>query len=165
MEKELDEIAEGKDTWQKTCRDFYNPFSKNLEKKYAEVKKSDLIQKTDKICPKCNSPLVERLGRFGKFYACSKFPECKYTESIEGDPDTLNIDCPKCKQGKITGKRTKRGKIFYGCNRFPKCDFALWDKPINEFCPDCGSILVEKPARSGGKRIKCPNKECKFVKE
>ncbi len=160
MEKELDEVAEGKDSWQKTCRDFYGPFAKNLEKKYKEVIKSDLTQKTNKICPKCSAPLIERLGRFGRFYACSKFPECKHTESIEGDPDTLNIACPKCKEGKLTGKRTKKGKTFYGCNRFPKCDFALWDKPVNEFCPECGSMLVEK-----GKRIKCSQKGCGYSNE
>ena len=160
MEKELDEVAEGKDTWQKTCKDFYTPFAKNLKEKYDKVVKTDLTQKTDKICPKCGSPLIERLGRFGKFYACSKFPECKHTESIEGDPDTLDIACPKCKEGKITGKRTRKGKIFYGCNRFPACDFALWDKPINEFCPTCNSLLIEK-----GKKIKCSNKECDYVKD
>ena len=159
MEKELDEVAEGKDTWEKTCRDFYNPFAKNLEEKYKEVVKTDLTKKTNKVCPKCGAPLIERLGRFGRFYACSKFPECKYTESIEGDPDTLNITCPKCKEGKITGKRTKKGKTFYGCNHFPKCDFALWDKPVNEFCPKCDSILIEK-----GKKIKCSNKECDYIR-
>jgi len=161
MEKELDEVAEGKDTWQKTCKDFYTPFAKNLSEKYKDVVKTDTTKKTDKICPKCGSPLIERLGRFGRFYACSKFPECKHTESIEGDPDTLNISCPKCKEGKITGKRTKKGKTFYGCNRFPKCDFALWDKPINEFCPKCDSILVQKSK----KKIKCSNKECNYVKD
>ena len=161
MEKELDEVAEGKDTWVKTCKDFYKPFEKNLELKYKEVIKSDLTQKTDKICPKCGSAIIERMGRFGRFYACSKFPECKYTESIEGDPDTINIACPKCKEGKLTGKRTRKGKTFYGCNRFPKCDFALWDKPVDEFCPKCDSILIQKSKN----KIKCSNKECDFVKD
>ncbi|KKP93058.1 MAG: topoisomerase protein [Parcubacteria group bacterium GW2011_GWA1_36_12] len=159
MEKELDEIADGKDTWQKTCKDFYIPFAKNLEKKYKEVTKSSFVEKTDKICPKCGAPLVERLGKFGKFYACSKFPECKYTESIENGNNNLGIKCPKCKEGKIVVRKTKKGKIFYGCNKFPKCDFALWDKPINELCSKCGSILVEK-----GKNIKCSNKECDYEK-
>ena len=98
MEKELDEVADGKDTWQKTCKDFYTPFSKNLSEKYEKVSKSNLTKETDKICPKCESPLVEKLGRFGRFLACSKFPECRHTESVDGDPDTLNIDCPKCKE-------------------------------------------------------------------
>ncbi len=161
LEKELDEIAEGKDTWEKTCKDFYTPFAKNLEEKYKDVEKTNLTQKTDKICPKCGAPIIERMGRFGRFYACSKFPECKHTESIEGDPDTLDISCPKCKEGKITGKRTKKGKIFYGCNRFPKCDFALWDKPINETCPKCDSLLIQKSKN----KIKCSNKECDFIKD
>lgn len=167
MEKELDEVADGKDTWEKTCRDFYKPFSKNLEEKYKDVVKTDLTKETDKICPKCNAPLIERMGRFGRFYACSKFPECKHTESVKGDADTLNIDCPKCKEGKITSKRTKKGKIFYGCNIFPKCDFALWDKPFidasgkPDFCPKCDSILVQKNKST----IKCPTKDCDFIKK
>jgi len=156
LEKELDEVAEGKDTLVKTCRDFYTPFAKNLKDKYEEVLKSDITDKpTGKFCPKCNTPLVERLGRFGRFYACPKFPECKYAESIEGDSDILKIKCPKCKEGELTGKRTKKGKVFYGCNKFPDCDFALWDKPIDRKCPKCDSLLVEK-----GKAIKCSNKEC-----
>jgi len=166
MEKELDEIADGKDTWQKTCKDFYTPFSKNLTQKYDEVKKENMIQETDKICPKCGSPIIERFGKFGKFYACSNFPKCKYTESIENEKNNLKIKCPKCKEGDIIIRKTKRGKIFYGCNAFPKCDFALWDKPFIsdqgelEFCPQCDSILIEK-----GKKIKCSNKECNFVKK
>ncbi|TSC95144.1 MAG: DNA topoisomerase I [Parcubacteria group bacterium Licking1014_1] len=156
MEKELDEVAEGKDTWTKTCRDFYNPFSKNLEDKYKKVKKIDLTEKTDKICPRCGALLVERFGKFGKFYACSKFPECKYTESIEDKNKNLGIKCPKCQQGELVIRKTKKGKIFYGCANFPKCDFALWDKPVNEFCPKCNSILVETKR----KQIKCSDKEC-----
>jgi DNA topoisomerase-1 len=161
MEKELDEVADGKDTWQKTCRDFYNPFSKNLAEKYKNVEKENLDIKTDKVCPKCGSPLIEKLGRFGRFLACSKFPECKHTESIEEKGSNgVKIKCPKCKEGNIISRKTKRGKIFYGCSAYPKCDFALWDKPVDEFCPKCDSILVEK-----SKKIKCSNKECDFVKE
>ncbi|MCX6719616.1 MAG: type I DNA topoisomerase [Candidatus Staskawiczbacteria bacterium] len=161
MEKELDEVAEGKDTWQKTCKDFYTPFAKNLAERYKDVPKENFTETTDKICPKCSSPIVEKMGRFGRFYACSKFPECKYTESIENKAADLNIKCPKCKEGDMVARKTKRGKIFYGCNKFPKCDFALWDKPVNEFCPKCDSILIEK----GKNKIKCSNKECDFVKE
>ena len=164
MEKELDEVAEGKDSWQKTCRDFYKPFSKNLEEKYQEVKKSDLTKETDKVCPKCGAPLIDRMGKFGRFYACSKFPECKYTESIDDKNKNLGIKCPKCKEGDIVARKTKRGKLFYGCNRFPKCDFALWYKPIKqedsdfpESCPQCDSPLVEKK-----KAVACSNKECDY---
>src|SRR5438552_802247 len=124
MEKELDEIAEGKDTWQKTMKDFYGPFAKNLKEKYEEVPKENLDIKTDKVCPKCGKPMVEKMGRFGRFYACTGFPECKHTESIikesaDGKPITLDITCPKCGKGKMTAKRTKRGKIFYGCHQYP----------------------------------------------
>jgi DNA topoisomerase-1 len=161
MEKELDEVAEGKDTWQKTCKDFYTPFAKNLEEKYKDVPKENLTEATDKICPKCGAPMVDKMGRFGRFFACSKFPECKHTESIENKALVLNIKCPKCKEGDIIARKTKRGKIFYGCNKFPNCDFALWDKPVNEFCPKCESILVQKNKNT----IKCSNKECDYVKE
>lgn len=174
MEKELDEVAEGKDTWQKTLKDFYIPFAKNLEEKYKDVKKENTDIKTDKICPKCGKPMVEKLGRFGRFYACTGFPECKHTESV-GVSEDLNLKCPKCGQGKVVAKKTKRGKIFYGCDSYPKCDFALWDKPyiVNsqaEFCPKCKSILVEKTPRfkakdqNETKKITCSSKECDFKK-
>jgi len=161
MEKELDEIAEGKDNYVKTCQDFYLPFEKKLEKKYREVNKKE--QPTEKKCPQCGSKIIIRLGKFGKFYACSGFPKCKYTEPLQ--TKTLGLECPKCKKGKIVEKRTKKRKIFYGCNQFPKCDFALWDKPIQgaqgkaEKCPECGSLLVETK-----KGTKCSNKDCQSNK-
>ncbi len=159
MEQDLDKIAEGKEDWVAVCQNFYLPFSKNLEKKYEEVPKKTLSEeKTDKKCPKCGSPLVVKFGRFGKFYACSAFPKCKYTEPLE--KKKLNIKCPKCGIGEIIEKKTKKGKIFYACNRFPECDFALWDKPISEKCPKCGSLLVIK-----GKKIVCSNKDCDFKKD
>lgn len=165
MEKELDEIAEGKDTWQKTCKDFYEPFAANLKEKYEDVPKENLDIKTDKVCPKCGKPMVEKMGRFGRFYACTGFPECKHTESVQkdigGQVIKIDIVCPKCKTGQIVAKKTRKGKIFYGCDNYPTCDFAAWDKPINEFCPTCNSILVETKA----KKIKCSNKECDYKKE
>ncbi len=172
MEKELDEIAEGKDTSQKSLRDFYGPFDKNLKEKYEDVQKKNLDIATDKICPKCSKPMVEKMGRFGRFYACTGFPECKHTESIvkataSGPAIILDIVCPKCaqslpagRQGKMAAKKTKRGKIFYGCDQYPACDMATWDKPINEFCPECKSILVETKAG----KIKCSNKDCGYKK-
>ena len=154
MEDALDKIAEGEAEWTQIIGEFYGPFSENLEKKYEDVSKKDFTEKpTGKICPKCGSPLIMRLGKFGQFYACSKFPDCKHTESLP--QKTLNVKCPKCPEGELTEKRTKRKKIFYGCNRFPSCDFALWDKPTGEKCPKCGSLLIEKQ-----KKIRCSNKEC-----
>ncbi len=163
MEEDLDEIAEGNKKWTDVCEEFYKPFSENLKKKYSEVSKEDITQKTDKICPQCGAELIIRFGRFGKFYACSGFPKCRHTAPLE--EKELDIKCPKCQTGQIMAKRTKRRKIFYGCNKYPECDFALWDKPIKtekgeiEKCPKCGSSLVEK-----GKQIKCSAKSCDFVK-
>ncbi len=160
MEEDLDKIAEGKRKWTPVIREFYEPFEENLQKKYQEVSKKDITEKpTEKTCPKCGAPLLIRLGKYGKFYACSKFPKCRYTKSLE--ENTLGIKCPKCKKGKITEKRTKKGKIFYGCDQFPKCDFALWDRPTAEKCPKCKSLLVETKR----KQIKCSNKECDFKVE
>jgi len=159
MEENLDKIAEGKRKWTPVIREFYEPFEENLQKKYQEVSKKDITEKpTEKTCPKCGAPLLIRLGKYGKFYACSKFPKCRYTESLE--ENSLGIKCPKCKNGKIVEKRTKKRKIFYGCSNWPKCDFALWDKPTGEKCPKCGSLLVETKR----KQIKCSNKECNFKK-
>lgn len=154
MEATLDDIAQGEKKWQNIVKEFYGHFSQNLEKKYQEVSKKEFTEKpSGKKCPKCESPLLVRLGKFGKFYACSKFPKCRYTESLP--ENTLNIKCPKCPEGQIVEKRTRRNKIFYGCNKFPRCDFALWDKPTGQTCPECGSLLVEK-----NKKTVCSNKTC-----
>jgi len=156
MEEDLDEIATGKEKWIKVLNEFYGPFEENLEKKYQEISKKDLIEKTEKICPQCGSKMIIRLGKFGRFYACSNFPKCKYTENLKNN--NLGIKCPRCKEGEIIEKRTKKGKIFYGCSNWPNCDFALWDKPTGEICPKCGSLLVETKR----KLIKCSNKSCDF---
>lgn len=160
MEEDLDKIEEGEEEWKKIVRDFYEPFEKNLKKKYKKVSKKDFTEKpTKKTCPKCGAPLLIRLGKFGKFYACSTFPKCRYTESLE--ENKLKIKCPKCEKGEIVEKRTRKNKIFYGCNQYPKCDFALWDKPTNEKCPKCDSLLVK--TKRG--QIKCSNKECDYIKK
>jgi len=160
MEEDLDEIAQGQKKWVKVMREFYITFEENLKKKYQEVSKKNLVEKTEKICPKCGAPLLIRLGKFGRFYACSKFPKCKYTESLE--ENKLKVNCPKC-GAPLIEKRTRlrqgfggRRKIFYGCSNWPTCDFALWDRPTGEICPKCNSLLVETKR----KQIKCSNKEC-----
>jgi len=172
MEEDLDNIAQGQKNWIPVIKEFYSPFEENLKKKYQEVSKKDITEiPTEKICPKCGAPLLIRLGKFGRFYACSRFPKCKYTESLE--ENTLGIKCPKCKKaaskeaslapsewGEIVEKRTKKRKIFYGCSNWPNCDFALWDKPTGEKCPKCGSLLVETKR----KQIKCSNPKCDFKK-
>ncbi len=156
MEEKLDRVAENKIEWTGLIKDFYHPFEENLQKKYEQVSKKDVTEKpTEKKCPKCKSPLFIRLGRYGKFYACSDFPKCRYTESLE--ENKLKIKCPKCSQGKVVEKRTKKRKIFYGCDKYPKCDFALWDKPTKDKCNECNSLLIE----AKNNQAKCSNKECK----
>ena len=109
-------------------------------------------------CEKCGAPLKIKIGRFGKFLACSRYPECKFTKPII---TSTGVACPKCGKGEIIEKKTKKGKTFYACNQYPKCDFAIWQKPKNEFCPKCKNLLIY----IGKNKIKCSNKECKFEKE
>lgn len=135
MENELDEIAESKKIWPEVIREFYGPFAKNLEEKYETVAKDKLLppeEKTDEKCDKCGKPMVIKTGRFGKFLACSGFPECKSTKSIAKtitDENGQVMTCPKCGKGMVTPKRTKTRRMFYGCSNYPACDFASWKKP------------------------------------
>ncbi len=136
MEEELDQIAEGKKKWQNTIREFYEPFAKHLEQKYEEVEKQNpVVETTDEKCEKCGKPMVVKFGRFGKFLACSGFPECKSTKTLKEDPKKIGLQCPKCTEGDIIEKRVNkgraRGKIFWGCSRYPKCDYASWTDPRN----------------------------------
>jgi len=158
IEEKLDNIAEGKLNWTDTVKEFYEPFATNLEKKYEEVSKEDLapVVETDEICPKCGSKLVLKLGRFGKFLACSKWPECSFTKPIS---DNILMKCPQCGKGDIIKKRNKRGQMFYACSRWPECDFASSYKPTGEKCPLCGKPLVETKTK-----IKCSNRNCNYEK-
>ncbi|OGB75457.1 DNA topoisomerase I [candidate division Kazan bacterium RIFCSPHIGHO2_01_FULL_49_10] len=147
MEDNLDLIAEGDKKWNMVIADFYGPFAKQLAEKEATVEKKDLAQQTDQECDKCGGPMVIRMGRFGKFLACSNFPKCKNTKSLEpeGGNPAPKMNCPKCADGAVVSRRTKRGKVFYGCSNYPKCDFASWDEPVPDKCPTCGSLMVIKP--------------------
>ncbi len=132
MEESLDKVAEGKENWRKILEDFYGPFSKGLKEKYESVKKEESLtpQMTDEKCDKCGRPMVIKMGRFGKFLACSGFPECKNTKSIVKPSEKFG-PCPKCSEGEIRLKKTKKGRIFYGCSRYPDCDWSSWKKPGN----------------------------------
>ena len=129
-----------------------------------------LETKTDntkvKDCIKCGSPMVKKEGRFGEFLACTGYPDCKHTESVNGDAGgrETGAKCPEplC-NGLIVEKRSRRGKIFYGCNKYPDCTFASWDPVVNKPCPECNALyLVEKKTKKEGKILKCPNKECTY---
>ena len=132
METKLDDIAKGEKQWTPMIQEFYQPFAENLEKKYLEVEKKTIVEETGKTCPKCGAPLVVRFGKFGKFLACSKFPECKYTESLAAKSASIGMKCPTCKEGDVITRRTKKGRMFYGCSRYPDCDFASWQKPVQK---------------------------------
>lgn len=130
MEEELDEVAQGQKEWQPVIREFYEPFSKHLELKYMEVQKHEVTETTDEVCDKCGKPMIVKMGRFGKFLACSGFPDCKNTKSLKSEPQTIGMKCPKCGSGDVVVKRTIKGKrIFYGCSRYPDCDYASWTNP------------------------------------
>ncbi len=217
MEEELDEIEEGNKAWAEAVRDFYVPFTKDIEKaktipgpkdavepptgvmcekcgREMEIKwgrngkflacpgyKADppckntqnfeklpdgtikIVPKleltTDEKCEKCGSPMVVKTGRFGKFLACSAYPDCKTTKPI-----ALGVKCPSpgC-GGDLVQKRTRKGRSFYSCSRYPQCEFALWDRPVNKACPTCKApFLVEKVNKQAGRIIQCQNEECGY---
>lgn len=133
MEDDLDDIADGKIKWQPVIKEFYEPFAENLAKKYKEIDKKQYQKETDEKCEKCGAPMIIRMGRYGKFLACSAFPKCKNAKDIKDEKeikeenDLAKIHCPKCQKGTIVKRKTrKRGKVFYGCSKYPKCDYAAW---------------------------------------
>ncbi len=159
MENALDRIAEDEVFWKDVLKDFYKDFRKDMDavkKDTTDYKVKDKI--LDEKCPKCGKPLAIKHGRNGKFIGCTGFPECDFTKSII---KTTGVGCPKCNDGEIIERVSKRGKRFYGCSNYPKCDFALWDKPTGEKCPECGNLLVHKKNRKTDV-IKCS--ECDYVK-
>ncbi|MCP4023738.1 MAG: DNA topoisomerase I, partial [Desulfobacteraceae bacterium] len=120
-----------------------------------------------KDCIKCGKPMIQKEGRFGLFLACTGYPSCKHTESLNAGNNgkDTGVECPEkgCSSGTIIEKKSKRGKIFFGCSNYPDCTFATWEKPVNQKCPDCGSqYLLEKQTKRDGKFVKCPNKECGY---
>lgn len=197
MEDDLDDIADGKKEWQPIISEFYKPFNDNLMIKEKELDKKKITEeKTDEICEKCGNPMVIKLGRFGKFLACTNYPECKNTKQLDakGEPEEpeatnevcekcgnpmifkqgrfgkfmacsnyptckttkniqkeLGVKCPKCHQGEMVEKKTKRGKPFYACDQYPKCEHAVWSKPTGELCPECQQLLLH----AAKNKIKC----------
>jgi len=152
MEGDLDHVEEGTEDWVKVLAEFYESFEKRLEFAEEEMKEIEIEDEvSDEICEKCGKPLVYKLGRFGKFLACSGFPDCRNTKPIVKD---IGVTCPKCKEGHVVERRSKKGRVFYGCDRYPECDFVSWDKPSAKPCPSCGSMMVEKRNKQGT-RLQC----------
>ncbi len=139
MEEKLDAVEEGKANWVALMREFYGPFKETLDRAAQEMPITIVAdEKTDVMCDLCGAPMVIKKGKYGKFLSCSRFPACKGMKKI-----TTGVHCPKCKTGELREKKSKKGRVFYGCARYPDCDFASWDKPINEPCPNCGGLLVQ----------------------
>ncbi|NOU93444.1 type I DNA topoisomerase [Paenibacillus sp. LMG 31456] len=165
MEGELDQVEEGKEDWVKVLATFYESFEKRLEVAEEEMEKIEIQDEvSDEICEKCGRHLVYKMGRFGKFLACSGFPECRNTKPIVKD---IGVTCPNCKEGKIIERRSKKGRIFYGCDQYPGCDFVSWDKPVDRPCPKCASMMIEKRNKNGTfhQCIQCDFKEEQQEKE
>ena len=132
-------------------------FKRDAEGKIVVVEE----ETTDEVCENCSKPMVVKRGRFGRFLACSGYPECKTSKPI-----SIGVGCPDCKQGYLTERRSGRGKIFFGCNRYPDCKFAAWDRPLPETCPECQSpYLVQKFSKRDGPFVACPNKECDYRRQ
>ena len=163
METKLDEVELGKEQWQKVIDRFYKPFEKELEKAESEMEKIQIKDEPAGFdCDVCGSPMVIKLGRYGKFYACSNFPECHNTKAITKE---IGVTCPLCHKGQVIERKTKRNRIFYGCDRYPECEFPSWDKPVGRDCPKSGDFLVEKKVRGGGKQVICSNEKCDYKEE
>ena len=157
MEDDLDKIADGDLKEIELLKRFYDDFEPKVKDAFSNMEKKT-AEETGEMCLNCGSPLVIKQSRYGKFIACSNYPECKYIKNNKEEKQVVEImDCPKCKDGKVIERKTKRGKIFYGCSNYPKCDFASWDKPTGEFCPECNNYLVEKKDK-----IKCSS--CNYEK-
>ncbi len=119
-----------------------------------------------KECGKCGKDMVKKEGRFGLFLACTGYPDCKHTESVNGGANAkpIGVKCPQTDcDGDLVEKHSKRGKLFFGCSKFPKCTFASWDKPVDKTCPDCSNnYLILKETKKEGQFLKCSNRECDF---
>ncbi|TQR26271.1 type I DNA topoisomerase [Bacillus safensis] len=160
MEKELDSVEEGTIEWVRIIDSFYQDFAKRVEKAEAEMQEVEIEPEYAGVdCEECGHPMVYKMGRYGKFMACSNFPDCRNTKPIVKD---IGVKCPTCHEGNIVERKSKKRRIFYGCDRFPQCEFVSWDKPIERKCPKCENMLVEKKLKKGV-QVQCVN--CDYKEE
>lgn len=154
MEQKLDDVEVGKQEWQQIIDGFYQPFKVELAKAETEMEKIQIKDEPAGFdCELCGHEMVIKLGRFGKFYACGNFPDCRNTKQITKE---IGVACPACHEGQIIERKSKKNRIFYGCSRYPACELTSWDKPVGRSCPKCSHYLVEKKVRGGGKQVICP---------
>jgi DNA topoisomerase-1 len=155
MEKELDEIASENKDWVKVVKEFYTPLAKDLDKAHEQVERVKLADEiTDEKCPKCGKPMAIKSGRFGKFLACTGYPECKSTKAFQ---IKTGAKCPACGK-ELVQRMSKRGKRFYGCSGYPDCKFATFMQPLPKPCPDCGGLMTAQRNKTA-KCLKCPHQE------
>lgn len=160
MEKDLDAVEEGTKEWVEVIDQFYKPFKEEVttaEKELEEVEIEDEPAGFD--CEKCGSLMVIKMGRYGKFYACSNFPDCRNTKPIV---KKIGVTCPVCEKGEVVERKSKKKRIFYGCENYPECEFTSWDKPIGRDCPKCEHYLVQKKTKKQSQVI-CSN--CDYKEE
>lgn len=160
MENDLDHIEEGQVKWVQIIDEFYQGFEKSLNKAEKEMQHVEIKDEpAGEDCEQCGNPMVFKMGRYGKFMACSNFPDCRNTKPIVKE---IGVKCPKCHEGNIIERKSKKKRIFYGCDRFPECDFLSWDKPLPRNCPKCEALLVEKKLKKGV-QVQCV--ECDYKEE
>jgi DNA topoisomerase I, bacterial len=159
VETELDSVQLGKEEWQETVGKFYGDLEKTVKKATEEmdgVKIKLKEDETDEVCDKCGKPMVYKYGRYGRFLACSGYPDCKNIKKVLNETGAI---CPKC-GGKVIQRKSKRGRVFFGCGEYPKCDFVSWDPPSKENCPVCGKVLLQKTTKD--KKMYCVTEGCSF---
>lgn len=162
MENSLDEVENGKKSWVKTLDDFYGELEDELEKAETAMDGKRIkvpAEETDQVCELCGKPMVIKIGRYGKFMACSGFPECTNTKKIVQETGGF---CPFCGK-KVLLKKSKKGKKYYGCEDNPTCTFMTWDLPTEEKCPKCGCTLFQKGGKNG--KLICHKEGCGYERD
>lgn len=161
MEAQFDKVSEGQLPWKDVISNFYGDFKELIEKAEVDIEKVDLTEPTDIPCEKCGNMMNIKHGRFGKFLACSNYPECKNTKPIL---KKIGVKCPECEDGEIVERKTKKLKTFYGCSSFPDCNFMTWHKPSDKPCPTCGKLMLEYKTKKKHE-YRCLDKECGYSEE
>jgi DNA topoisomerase-1 len=213
LEDELDAVSRGEKEWVPLMHKFWQPFKQLVDDKETSVSRKDVTEEAmDEVCPECGKPLVTKLGKRGRFVACTGYPDCSYTRNIDGEekraepevvegrtcpecdspllirdgrygkfigcsaypnckhlepleqPEDTGVTCPQCSKGTMLRRKSRRGKIFFSCSTYPDCDYAVWNEPVNEPCPDCEwPILTIKTTKRKGTEKVCPQKDCGFA--
>lgn len=162
LEELLDKIEEGEVNWVKVIEQFYQTFNREVQEAKESLGKVEVpLEESDVRCDKCGRMMVYKYGRFGRFLACPGYPECKNTKPIR---KIWNVKCPKCGNGEIIERKSKKGRVFFGCNRYPECDFLSWERPYQTACPQCGSMMTVKGGKLD-KTVVCLKTGCGYTEK